>query len=255
MRGSLMNGDREGAGTRPERCDSQLEIEAPIELPGGGRALFTARSSGDLSTREGEQRGAPQARERLRARLGLRALAYSLQVHGALVRSVPESAGGRSADGLLPDRKPLVEADGHVTAIDGLGLIALSADCVPIALGSRGAIAMLHAGWRGLAAGVLERGIEALRAIDGDSEIVAVLGPGAGACCYEVGEEVHAVFGERHRAGRRLDLKALAGEQLRTAGVGEVRDLGLCTICDRRFFSHRREGSLAGRQAGVAWRT
>jgi purine-nucleoside/S-methyl-5'-thioadenosine phosphorylase / adenosine deaminase len=69
-----------------------------------------------------------------------------------------------------------------------------------------------------------------------------------------VGEEVHAAFVGAHRERRNLDLKAIARERLHGAGVGEVRDLEICTICDERFFSHRREGARAGRQAGVAWR-
>jgi copper oxidase (laccase) domain-containing protein len=88
--------------------------------------------------------------------------------------------------------------------------------------------------------------------------VVAVIGPGAGACCYEVGHEVHAAFGARsktglRRAGRRIDLRAIARERLLGAGVADVLDAQACTICDERFFSHRREGARAGRQAGVAW--
>ena len=88
-----------------------------------------------------------------------------------------------------------------------------------------------------------------------------MIGPGAGPCCYEVGEEVHAAFGGqsigtppgRRPPGRRIDLKAIARERLLAAGASEVRDVNLCTICDERFFSHRREGARAGRQGGVAW--
>jgi polyphenol oxidase len=64
---------------------------------------------------------------------------------------------------------------------------------------------------------------------------------------------VHAAFAGAHRSGRHIDLKALARDRLRAAGVVEVRDVEVCTICDERFFSHRRERALAGRQAGVAW--
>ena len=111
---------------------------------------------------------------------------------------------------------------------------------------------MLHAGWRGLAAGVLEEGVLALRSLGGDEQIAAVIGPGAGACCYEVGAEVHAALtGGRRRAS--IDLRAIARRRLLAAGVSEVRDVDACTICDARFFSHRREGQRAGRQAGVAW--
>jgi copper oxidase (laccase) domain-containing protein len=130
-------------------------------------------------------------------------------------------------------------------------------------------VAMLHAGWRGLAAGVLEEGVRAVREVrvravrevgvravrevGGAGEIVAVIGPGAGACCYEVGPEVHAQFGSARSTRGRIDLRAIAAERLRAAGVAEVRDVAACTICDERFFSHRREGAGAGRQAGVAW--
>jgi polyphenol oxidase len=130
--------------------------------------------------------------------------------------------------------------------------MVLVADCLPVLLGSDGAVAALHVGWRGLAAGVLEEGVDALRDL-GSGEISAVIGPGAGVCCYEVGEEVHEALGGAHREGARVDLKATAGDRLREMGVVAVRDLKLCTICDPRFFSHRREGEQAGRQAGIAW--
>jgi YfiH family protein len=150
-----------------------------------------------------------------------------------------------------------VEADGQATNLCGLGATVLIADCLPVALGTDGAVAMVHAGWRGLGAGVLEEGVCAVRELGGDGDLVAVIGPGAGPCCYEVGEEVHAAFGGAHRVesrpGRRIDLKALARDRLLAAGVTEVRDVDVCTICDERFFSYRREGARAGRQAGVAW--
>jgi copper oxidase (laccase) domain-containing protein len=100
----------------------------------------------------------------------------------------------------------------------------------------------------------LEEGVRAVRELGGDDEVVAIVGPGAGPCCYEVGEEVHAAFGGAHRAGQNIDLKAIARERLLAAGVAEVCDVAACTICDERFFSHRREGVRAGRQGGIAWR-
>jgi copper oxidase (laccase) domain-containing protein len=112
---------------------------------------------------------------------------------------------------------------------------------------------MLHAGWRGLAAGVLEEGVRAAVELDGRDELIAVLGPCAGACCYEVGPEVQRAFGREAARPARLDLRAVARERLLASGVREVLDVAACTICDERFFSHRREGDRAGRQAGVAW--
>jgi YfiH family protein len=135
--------------------------------------------------------------------------------------------------------------------------MVLTADCLPVALGTTGAVAMIHAGWRGLAAGVLEEGVRALEELGSGDEIVAIIGPGAGPCCYEVGPEVHAAFGGAHRIEspptRRIDLKAIARERLLLAGVEDVRDIAACTICDERYFSHRREGARAGRQGAVAW--
>jgi polyphenol oxidase len=127
-----------------------------------------------------------------------------------------------------------------------------------VAVAGGGAVVMLHAGWRGLAEGVIDAGVRTLRALAGEDELTAAVGPGAGGCCYEVGEEVHRRFadydGGVHR-GDNLDLKAIAREQLRRAGVSTIHDVGLCTICSapELFFSHRRDRGVTGRQAGVAW--
>ncbi len=231
-----------------ERDTAAAPVELAFELPGGGRALFTDRSAGNLSTLAGEdhQRGL-RRRHELCDSLGLRWLCASRQAHGTDVQRVLEQAGSRG--------EPLaIDADGHATALAGIGTMVLAADCLPVALGCDGAVAMVHAGWRGLAAGVLEQGVRALRELGSDgSEIVAVVGPSARACCYEVGPEVHGAFGGAHSQGRNLDLPAIARERLLGAGVADVRAVGACTICDERFFSHRREGQRAGRQAGVAW--
>ena len=137
-----------------------------------------------------------------------------------------------------------------------MAALVLTADCLPIALIAPGAVAMVHAGWRGLAAGVLEEGVEAVRELGGEAELRAAIGPGAGGCCYEVGAEVHAAFG-RPAERAEIDLKALARERLLAAGVAEVHDVGLCTMCSdpALFFSHRRDGGITGRQAGLAWRS
>jgi polyphenol oxidase len=218
-----------------------------VELPGGGCALFTNRVRGNLSTLSGlgHEHGRRE-RDRLCAELGVEWLCASRQVHGAAVQRVHERAGGGG--------EPVaIDADGHATALRGVGVMVLAADCLPVVLGARGAVAALHAGWRGLAAGVLEEGVRALRELGGEGEIVAAIGPGAGPCCYEVGEEVHAVFASECRQGRNLDLPALARDRLLVAGVARVERRGGCTICDERYFSHRREGARAGRQAAVAW--
>jgi purine-nucleoside/S-methyl-5'-thioadenosine phosphorylase / adenosine deaminase len=225
---------------------SRLEFH----LPTGARVLFTTRAEGNLSSVGGvgaeHGRG---AREALRERIGMRALARGFQVHGAdVARVLAEPAYEVEQDELAP-------ADGQATALRGVAPIVLTADCLPVALASEAAVAMLHAGWRGLAAGVLEEGVAAMRALGGDADVLAIVGPGAGPCCYEVGPEVRGALGlaGAHRRGRSLDLSGMARDRLLAAGVSNVRELGLCTICDERFFSHRREGSAAGRQGGVAW--
>lgn len=223
-------------------------LEEPLELPGGGRVLFTSRAHGNLSSVSGEgaERGA-QARERLLALIGARQLLRGYQVHGSEVRRV-------TSDPPADQAVPVDRADGQATSLMGVAPLVLSADCLPVALGGEGAVAALHAGWRGLAAGVLEQGVIALRELGaGEGEITALIGPGAGPCCYEVGEEVHTAFAGRHRYGQNIDLRAIARDRLLAAGVTEVRDVEVCTICDERYFSHRREGERAGRQGGVAW--
>jgi purine-nucleoside/S-methyl-5'-thioadenosine phosphorylase / adenosine deaminase len=243
-----------------------------LELPGGADALFTMRGDGNLSTMRGagHARG-EQARGRLCEDLGLRWLCAGPQVHGADVQRVraQERSGGRPV---------LVPADGRATALRDVGAMVLTADCLPVLLASPAAVAAVHAGWRGIAAGVLEEGVRALGELEraaqtragggecqsGDGTLVAVIGPGAGRCCYEVGAEVHAALGGGASAaaahaggpgrGAPIDIKAHARERLLAAGVQDVRDVAMCTICDARFFSHRREGDAAGRQAGIVWR-
>ncbi len=240
------------SGTVPSVSPGELIFD----LPGSGQALFSTRAHGNLFSVGGlDHEHGYDARERLREQLGLRRLARSYQVHGSTVLRIRTDADVAALDSATA--APPVQADGHAASVAGVGVMVLAADCLPVALGNEGAVAMIHAGWRGLAAGVLEEGVRALRELDGTGDIAAIIGPGAGPCCYEVGEEVHSAFAGAHRIGtpptRRIDLAAIARDRLRGAGVTDVRDVGACTICDERFFSHRRERALAGRQAGVAW--
>jgi polyphenol oxidase len=224
-----------------------------IALP-GGRALFTTRRGGvsegayaslNLGRWTDDDPDAVRAnRERIADAIGLPldALLQGRQVHGTRVERRTD------ADGALN------EADGQATAARGLAALVLTADCLPIALIADDAVAMVHAGWRGLADGVVEEGVAAVRELGGDGEVRAAIGPGAGACCYEVGADVAAAFGV---GAGPLDLKAIAAERLTAAGVAAVQDVGLCTICSdpALFFSHRRDGGITGRQAGIAWRS
>jgi YfiH family protein len=243
-----------------------VRLPAPFKTAGdhlaidlrGARAVFTTRrggfSSGPYSTlnlgllTDDDDSAVGRNRAFLAAELGVR-FAYGRQVHGSAVQR---------ADGPQDEDAVPAEADGQASATPGVGVLVLTADCLPIAVAGRGAVAMLHAGWRGLACGVVAAGVAAVRELGAEGPLSAAIGPGAGPCCYEVGDDVHALFAEAERAaggGRTLDLKAIAAAELERAGVDEVHDAGLCTICSTVFFSHRRDRGITGRQAGVAWLT
>ena len=199
-----------------------------VSLP-GARVVFTDRAQGDV--REAAGLTAVEA-------IAQRPLVRGAQVHGTVVQRV-------AAD------LEVVEADGQATARDDVAVMVQVADCLPVALAGEGGVAMLHAGWRGLAAGILEEGVVALRELGVTGPLAAVIGPGARGCCYEVGDEVRAAFGETRS---RIDLATIAARRLSAAGVEAIEDVCRCTICSESHFSFRREGEAAGRQAGVAWR-
>ena len=143
-------------------------------------------------------------------------------------------------------------ADGQATASPALTPLVLVADCLPVALAGDRGVAMLHCGWRGLAAGIVARGVAEVGAG------AAAVGPGIGPCCFEVGPEVSERFerlGDGIASGRMLDLREVARRLLAEAGVEEVEISDLCTSCERElFFSHRRDHGRTGRQAGLVWR-
>jgi purine-nucleoside/S-methyl-5'-thioadenosine phosphorylase / adenosine deaminase len=212
-----------------------------IDLP-GGTALFTTRRGGvsegpyaslNLGLWTDDDPGCVQLnRERVQVQVGASRLAQGRQVHGTRV---------------VVDGQGIEEADGQVISGRGVAAVVLVADCLPVALAGPERVGVVHAGWRGLAAGVLEAGVEATGAV------CAAIGPGIGPCCYEVGDDVRAVFGTSERT---VDLKAIARARLEAAGVRDIHDCGLCTSCDaERFFSHRRDRGVTGRQAGLAWRS
>jgi purine-nucleoside/S-methyl-5'-thioadenosine phosphorylase / adenosine deaminase len=172
-------------------------------------------------------------------------LALNYQVHSARVLRAVPAMRGKHADGLWTEEP-------------SLPILAMSADCLPIVLARTGgnapAVAVLHAGWRGLLEGIAAAGSEAL----GGGMLTAAIGPGIGPCCYEVGEEVAAPFRERFGddvvRGRRLDLWASAERALRAAGVEHVDRFDRCTACEpETFFSHRRDAGRTGRQGVIAY--
>jgi hypothetical protein len=241
---------------RESRGVRWLEAELP-----GARAAFSTRlggiSEGSFESlnlgvlTDDERDSVVENRRRLAAALGLKAerIAIGRQVHGA------ELAVHAAPRGPSPFAQPggaeLAEVDGHVTTDPSLAALVFVADCLPVAMAGPGGVAMLHCGWRGLAAGIVAKGAEAVDATH------AAVGPGIGPCCYEVGDEVLGAFaglGEGVASGRMLDLPEVARRLLRDAGIEEVESAGLCTSCaGELFFSHRRDAGRTGRQAGLVW--
>ncbi len=170
-----------------------------------------------------------------------------VQVHGAAVVCA-------DAEGALG------EADAALATRPGVAVGVVTADCVPVLVAAGGAVAAVHAGWRGLAGGVIPRALEALDELAPGRELVAAVGPCIGPCCYEVDEPVLDAMRRRFgpaldgalsptRPGHaRLDLAALAREALRAGGAAVGVVAGACTRCDAaRFHSYRRDGASAGR--------
>jgi purine-nucleoside/S-methyl-5'-thioadenosine phosphorylase / adenosine deaminase len=232
----------------------------------GTTAVFTTRLGGvsappfdglNLGILTDDERGSViENRDRLASAIGFPAerIAIGHQVHGSdlATHTAPQRPSPYGRPG-----SPIPDVDGHVTAEPSLALLVFVADCVPVALSGPGGVAMLHCGWRGLAAsrtssGIVARGVRAVGATH------AAIGPSIGPCCYEVGDEVlgaFAGFGEGVAHGRMLDLPEVARRFLRAAGVERIESSGLCTSCETElFFSHRRDAGRTGRQAGLVWR-
>ena len=168
-------------------------------------------------------------------------LALSRQVHGRDLIDVETEQTGviGEADGLL------VSSPGPVVGI-------LTADCAPVVVEGDGRAAVLHGGWRGLVAGVLAAGVDAI----GGAQR-AWIGPCIKSCCYEVGAEVLAAFDEsglpvaqRDSNGGRVDIADAARASLEKAGVTDVVDSGICTHCNHNYYSFRRDG-VTGRQGAI----
>jgi YfiH family protein len=189
-------------------------------------------------------------RRRLSAAVGVdpETATMAWQVHGAYLFE----ADGR---GIVTPGKDFEQGDGIWTEEPGRALALITADCYPVALArtnGRPLLAVLHVGWRGLLAGIVENGVQAV-----EGPCVAAVGPGIGPCCYEVGDEVRepfrARFGDDVVRGRSLDLAEAISRALETAGVERVERTGHCTSCEPDlFFSHRRDEGRTGRQGVIA---
>jgi YfiH family protein len=181
---------------------------------------------------------------RFRASLpGFSTVVLGNQVHGTEVRTVGSAGGWLQVEGV----------DGWVTASPGVLLTVTVADCIPVYLAVPGrGIALLHAGWRGTAGGILARGVERLLAVAKASAADIVMHCGVGICgqCYEVGSEVVRGCGRRvEGAGPwHLDLREVLAEQAAALGIGAVTRSGHCSAHDRpTFYSHRASRGVDGR--------
>jgi YfiH family protein len=227
---------------------------------GAARAAFTTRSGGVSDApfdqlnlgvlTDDANEAVVENRERLAAALGLdpARVPIGLQVHGG---DLAFHSGPQEPSPFAQPGSAIPEVDGHVVSTPGLTPLVFTADCLPVALSGPGGAAMLHCGWRGLAAGIVAAGVEAVSATD------AAIGPGIGPCCYEVGAEVLEAFaslGDGITRGRRLNLVEVARRLLLDAGIERVQSAGLCTSCEPElFFSHRRDAGRTGRQGGLVW--
>jgi polyphenol oxidase len=231
------------------------------DAPGPYRVAFSTRLGGvsdgpyaslNLGAKTEDDYGRVSAnRARLCAATGADATTATMgyQVHGPNVveagpKGILAPASFEQCDGLWSDRP-------------GQAMLLVTADCAPVALcrseGDPG-LAILHVGWKGLLAGIVENGASAL----GGGELAAAVGPAIGPCCYEVGEEVAEPYRERFGGdvmrGRNLDLPLAVGRALEEAGIGSVEHAGICTACHPElFFSHRRDNGVTGRQGVIGY--
>jgi YfiH family protein len=224
-----------------ETAGLTLAVCAPLGATGLRHAFSTRRADG----RDDFDLGVEGRRARLLEAAGTagRRASTQRQVHGSTLVRAGESAGA-DVDGLLWLRG---DPDEPVPAIR-------VADCVPILIAARGggAAAAVHAGWRGTAAGIAAKAVDALAAAGvPPCDLIVALGPAIGGCCYEVGPEVAAALGV---SARTVDLREINRRQLLQAGVPaeSVHTAPWCTRCRKDlFFSYRRSGSAAGRMLAV----
>jgi purine-nucleoside/S-methyl-5'-thioadenosine phosphorylase / adenosine deaminase len=226
------------------------------DVPGPYDVVFTTRVGGvsegpfeslNLGRRTGDDvERVDENRRRLCAELDAddQGLTLGFQTHSTVVNRAEAGSRGAPGDGLWTDEP-------------GIPMLALGADCALLAMartnGSEPALAVLHAGWKGLLAGIVESAAKIL-----GPGFAAVVGPTIGPCCYEVGEEVAAPFRERFGDDvvqrDRLDLWTSAERALRAAGVEQVERFDRCTACEPdTFFSHRRDAGRTGRQGVIAY--
>jgi hypothetical protein len=221
--------------------DDRYEVAFSTRLGGVSEGAYASLNLGRMTGDD------PERVEENRRRLceavdaDVTRLTLNRQRHSATVHRAHPGRRGEPGDGLWTDEP-------------GVPMLALSADCLPVAIAARGGetrLAILHAGWRGLLEGVVEEGVRAVGA-----RAAAAIGPAIGPCCYEVGDDVARPFAERFgedvvRDGN-VDLWTSCERALRAAGVEDVQRVDLCTRCNPELlFSHRRDGPVRGGQGVI----
>lgn len=222
-----------------------------LELP-GARVVFTTRNGGhsagpyeSLNVGRLTDDDAQQIERNIASvkdRISASALQFLEQVHGDAVHVATSE---------LPS---MPRADAAITTVPAFALAATGADCPPVALSDGERVAIVHCGWRPVAAGLIEKVADEFK-----PGFHAAIGPGICQDHFEVGPEVVEQLGESGAAnvdGRHLDLRAVIADRLRDAGADQITDVDRCTFCEpAEFFSHRRDDGITGRQAGIVWRS
>jgi YfiH family protein len=250
---------------RRELADTLHALTVPDLEERGFLVAFTERAGGvsdgpyaslNLDDRRDDRHRVAENRRRVIDALYAPPFTLGEQIHGSVAARVGERRAGAGWNGA----PPVPRADILEVTRPRLPVAILVADCLPIALAAprQGLLSVVHAGWRGLARGVLEA---AVRSFDPPRDVHATIGPAIGPCHYEVGGDVARAVASgsaggavtERRGGRLyLDLAATATRALRAAGVRRIHRAEDCTACEeRRFFSHRRDGET-GRQALIA---
>lgn len=235
------------------RWDTQgpYQVVFSTRIGGVSEGAYESLNLGIMTGDESEH--VIENRERLCRKAGIEPERATMlwQQHGANVVKATRDRGVITAGF---DHPP---GDALWTDEHDMALMLITADCLPVALarenGSEPALAVLHVGWRGLLEGITEAAVGAI----GNGRLSAVIGPGIGPCCYQVGPEVAEPFRERFGPevlhGDHLDLYTATEKALQAAGCGAVERVEMCTSCNPDlFFSHRRDGRRTGRQGVVA---
>ena len=183
-----------------------------------------------------------QNRQILYEKAGIEMAQFANQVHGDKICYIDRFITPPDCDGLITD-KP------------NIPLAIMSADCYGVLLFDQnvGVIAALHAGRAGATKGIVQKAILMMQNQFGAKDIEAIISPGIGACCYEISESLAKCYPQRFiKNGRFLDIKAMIYEQLKRMNVESIYNEDICTCCDTRYFSYRRDGRT-GRFASVIW--